>query len=116
MPLGDVWSGECRAPGAQGAVPDRHALLECCNLGYARGKCGRFSGAGPDAVRFAVTDHAAGVVSLCCIIEKEYLPFGRAALDWDIAERRFLSPPPDQGTGRQAWAYVASYLARKQLA
>ena len=57
-----------------------------------------------------------GVVSLCCIIEKEYLPFGRAALDWDIAERRFLSPPPDQGTGRQAWAYVASYLARKQLA
>ena len=116
MPLGDAWEGECRAPGGESAALDRRRVLECCNMGYARGKCPRFPGnGGPDAVRFAVASHRDGFVRLSCVLEKDFLPFGRAALAWDLEGRRFTAPHADPRIDRQAWAYVSSYLLRKQF-
>jgi hypothetical protein len=114
MPLGDAWEGECRASGGEASVPDRARLLESCNMGYARPACPRFpENGGPDAVRFAVAAHREGRVRLDCVHEKDYLPFGRAALDWDLAGGRFGAPPADALLARQAWAYLSSYLLRK---
>jgi hypothetical protein len=114
LPLGDAWDGECRAPGADPAVSDRAALLHCCNMGYAGAICSRFAASGPDAVRFAVVSDSGGVVSLCCITERGYLPFGRAALAYDTRAGVFTAPHPDANIARQAWAYVNSYIARKK--
>jgi hypothetical protein len=91
--------------------------MDCCNLGYARGRCPHFpEGAGPDALRFAVARHSGSLVSLCCVAEKDYLPFSRAALEFDIASKSFTAPPVDAILERQAWAYVTSFIHRKQHA
>jgi hypothetical protein len=114
LPLGDAWDGECRAPGAEAGVNDRGTLVRCCNMGYAGASCARFRASGPDAVRFAVVSDSGGLVSLSCITEKAYLPFGRAALAYDARAEVFTVPHPDPNIGRQAWAYVNSYISRKQ--
>ncbi len=114
MPLGDAWSGECRARAGEPFTPERAALLERCNMGYARGGCARFAdNGGPDAARFAVTRHEAAAVTLCCVLEKDYLPFSRAGFSYSLAERRFTAGHPDACIERQAWAYLQSYLLRK---
>ena len=117
VPLGDLWSGQCRAPGREPASPDRHTLLERCNLGYARGKCAWFPEAGcPDAVRFTVARDSGSVVSIACMMERDYLPCEGLAFDYDTARGAFTTPPADRNLERQAAAYVASYLLRKQTA
>jgi hypothetical protein len=117
MPLGDVWGGECRAPGLAQAEFERRFVIDCCNLGYARAKCRRFpAGAGPDAVRFAITNHCEASISVCCVSEKDYLPFARISLEYDVAAGRFMAPGPDAVLERQAWAYVSTFLLRTQSA
>ncbi len=117
MPLGDVWSGQCRAPGLDQAGRERRFVIDCCNLGYARGRCARFpAGNGPDAVRFAVTSHRATTVSLCCVSEKDHLPFARIALEYDVPAGRFTALLPDAILERQAWAYVNTFLLRTESA
>lgn len=112
MPLGDAWAGECRAPGHP-AVPDRHVLLDCCNLGYAVSRCPRFPAQdGPDAVRFSIAGHRGNIVSLCCVLEKGYLPFARAGIEFDTGGG-CSTPYPDPNVQRQACAYLESYLLRK---
>lgn len=114
LPLGDVWGGECRAPGMEPAAPERSALLRHCNLGYARGACRRIPAHGADAVRFAVARDEAGAVSLCCVLERDYLPYGRADLRYDVEAGRFTEPHPELMLARQARAYLESYLLRKR--
>ena len=54
LPLGDAYTGECRAPGAPSA-PDENRMREICNVGYGRGCCDRFpESANADGVRFHV--------------------------------------------------------------
>lgn len=92
---------------------DQTVLIEWCNLGYARGKCPSFPvDGGPDAVRFAVTGHLGGMVTLCCVREKGYLPFDRATLAYSIPECRFTAAHPDPMVQDQARAYLESYLCR----
>lgn len=117
MPLGDIWGGQCRVPGREPACPDHRTLLECCNLGYARGKCAWFPGEDtPDAVRFAVARDSGAVVTVACIIEKAYLPVSRCMLAYDTGHGCFNVPAAPAGLERQAAAYVASYLLRKRPA
>ena len=50
LPLGDAYAGRCESDPGLPADPDPVTLRDCCNLGYARGKCARFpDAAGPDA-------------------------------------------------------------------
>jgi hypothetical protein len=104
LPLGELWSGECRAvPGAP-----RTADHACCNMGYARGSCERFpEDAGPDAVRFSICRHEGEAVSIQYVLERDHLPFAHGRLEHPaVTESELLT--------RQARAYVESYLRRKK--
>lgn len=69
LPLGAFWSGTCHAT-EPCTHPDEETQLDCCNFGYARGRCPHFQGESEaDAVRFT----RRGAESLF-ILEKEHAP------------------------------------------
>src|SRR5438270_4405060 len=83
LPLGDAYNGLCHADPGRPADPDRAALTDCCNLGYARGRCARFPmDAGPDAVRFSVVDDGEGFIRIYWVREKDHRPFDHGPLDY----------------------------------
>jgi hypothetical protein len=89
-------------------------LKDLCNLGYARGRCARFPVAdGPDAVRFAVTHHAGGIVRIIWVREKDHHPLDHGPLEYAVADQKFTTSDADQTVRDQAHAYIASYLRRK---
>jgi hypothetical protein len=111
--LGDAYSGRCEADPAIPADPDPVTLRDCCNLGYARGKCARFpDAAGPDAIRFAVTADSGGSVRIYWVREKGHEPFDHGPLEYSIGAQAFLAAAADPAVEQQARAYVASYLRR----
>jgi len=109
LPLGDAYTGECRA----GAAPDQVTMREICNMGYARGRCAGCPEEGPDAVRFAVAGHNAGVISIRCVVERDYLPFWNGTLTYSESIRA-VSGATNAVLERQAGAYAESYLRRKE--
>jgi hypothetical protein len=111
LPLGDSWSGFCRA------IPNQaHATADgCCNLGYARGNCGRFpAGEGPDAVRFTISRHENAGLRIYYVIERDHRPFAHGALDYSFAAGCVTTPVEPETVARQANAYVESYLRRRK--
>jgi hypothetical protein len=114
LPLGDAYAGRCEADPGFPADPDPATLRDCCNLGYARGKCARFPDAnGPDAVRFAVTADQGGYVTIYWVREKGHEPFDHGPLEYSRDTEGFTSGSAGPAVQRQAHAYVASYLRRK---
>jgi hypothetical protein len=113
LPLGDSWTGICRAlPGA--VPPDEAGLRPLCNLGYARGNCAQFpAGDGPDAVRFAVSRDNGATVSIQYVVERDHHPFAHGRLDYSVATGAVAPPPPSEVVARQAQAYAESYRRRK---
>lgn len=111
-PLRNFWSGTCHAEPAQPfEQPDERLLSECCNMGYAGGKCGRFPEApGPDAVRFAVVRDADRMIFLSFAVEKNHLPYAQGVLEYSRAEQSFVVTHPNRLIEQQARAYLASYL------
>jgi hypothetical protein len=110
LPLGDAWTGICRATPEQPWQPDHATLGPLCNLGYARGTCARFPpGDGPDAVRFAVSGDHGATVDLYYVIERDHHPFAHGPLEHTSAGVQGAGPL----LARQAQAYVQSYLRRK---
>jgi hypothetical protein len=114
LPLGDEWAGLCRAQPDQASEPDEANLRMLCNLGYARGACGRFpSTDGPDAARFTLLEDNGTTLRLYYVLERDHQPHAHGALEYSV-ERNALLPAPDgQWTPRQAAAYAQSYLRRK---
>ena len=109
LPLGDFWSGVCRA----GSEPE-DAALPCCNLGYARGNCSRFpENQDLDAVRFGVAAEDAAAVRIRYIIERQHHPFAHGWLEYSLEAKAFAHSPADEILHRQARAYLTSYLRRK---
>ncbi len=99
VPLGDFYCGECRA-GEIPYMPSETEQREWCNFGYARGHCAHFPAmAGPDAVRFAVTE--GGMVRF--VFEREYRPY---------AHGEFYPPHPDAALNRLAEAFLESRARR----
>jgi len=114
LPLGDSWSGVCRAIPEQPGRPDDTALQSYCNLGYARGKCDHFpSGHGPDAARFTITEDAGATLRLYYVLERDHEPFAHGPIAFCAASGQFTPPPEGELTARQARAYVESYMRRK---
>src|SRR5262245_11359060 len=67
FPLLDSWAGLCHANREE---PSRPENTLACNLGYARGRCARFTDDGsPDAVRFTISEHNAEGLRLYYVIE-----------------------------------------------
>jgi hypothetical protein len=113
LPLGGVWDGLCCAAPADPWQPDLSTLQRLCNLGYARGNCGRFPGGdGPDAVRFAISGDDGVTVRLYYVIERDHHPFAHGPLDHPDAPVGNSSPL----LAPQAGAYLHSYLRRKREA
>jgi hypothetical protein len=118
-PLRNFWSGICHADAAQPfEQSDERLLSECCNMGYARGKCSRFPEvSGPDAVRFTVARDAERMIFLSFAVEKNHLPYAQGVLEYSRAEQSFVVTHPDRLIEQQARAYLASYLhVRRQPA
>jgi hypothetical protein len=114
MPLGDAWSGVCRArPGGEW-LPDPGTLQQLCNFGYARGKCARVPADAPDAVRFGISSDCGGLIRVHWVIEKEHLPFGHGPIEYSRADAGFRPAHPDTCVSQQAQAYVSAYLRRKE--
>jgi len=117
LPLGDAWTGMCRAGAPDAAPPGEGDPHPSCNLGYARGRCARFpAGEGPDAVRFAVAGDDRGFIRLRYVLERDHHPFAHGRLEYSCAGREFAGAPEASILLRQACAYVESYLRRKQAA
>ena len=72
-PLGAPYAGRCHAHGAPAAAPE-HALLDCCNMGYARGRCPQFNPAGPDATRFEIARQTTDELEIAWLAERNCLP------------------------------------------
>jgi hypothetical protein len=116
LPLGDAYTGTCQADAGGPVEPGFAMLKDLCNLGYARGRCEHFpQDAGADAVRFTIAKHDAGVIRIQWVREKDHHPLDHGLLDYSLGGRSFTGTSLDDGVLRQAEAYVASYLRRKQI-
>ena len=117
LPLGGEWAGLCRAAPGAPAQPDEAGLHGLCNLGYARGACRRFpAGEGPDAVRFTVRAADESGLRLYYVVERDHHPFAHGPLEYSRALGLLVNLPEGELLGRQALAYVRSYLRRKAAA
>jgi len=113
LPLGDAWAGVCHAVPSEPWEPDEAALRIHCNLGYARGECARFPlDGGPDAVRFAIARDEGACISVSYVVERDHHPFAHGSIEYSRTGETFVSPPASEIFGRQARAYLASYLRR----
>ena len=114
LPLGDGFAGRCCADPSAEAIPSQTALENHCNLGYARGQCGRFpGGAGPDAVRFTLSGRQHGIISIYYVVERDHRPYEHGSLAYDVKRRALVEPPASRLLARQAETFVESYLRRR---
>jgi len=116
LPLGDVWTGVCCAVADHPWQPDDSRLYRQCNLGYVRETCERFPHEeGPDAIRFNISGDNESTVRIAYVIERDHHPFAHGSLEYSRAEGGFTTNfPTDPSLARQAAAYAASYLRRKE--
>ena len=115
FPLGDCWTGECRAAGSDSFAPADASLRTVCNFGYARGVCARFPGGdGADAVRFTISRDDGSTIGVYYVMERDHHPFAHGPLEYSRASGGFPETAAPAGeVVRQAAAYVQSYLKRK---
>jgi hypothetical protein len=118
FPLGGAWTGTCHADPRKTAQPDESALRPLCNLGYARGVCPRFPTGdhGPDAARFTIQQDDGASLRLYYVLERNHQPFAHGPLEYPLNQGALTTTPAGSLTGRQARAYIASYLRRKAAA
>ena len=68
-------------------------------------------------MRFSVVSDDAAVVRICWVRERDHHPFAHGSLSYSLAGGCFLpateGAPPPELVGRQAEAYVKSYLRRQ---
>jgi hypothetical protein len=114
-PLGDLFSGTCHTSASnltEGHQDDHQE--DCCNFGYARGRCDRFpGGSAPDAVRFSVTEDTPARLSLIYVVEKDHAPVEHGALEYSIADGRLDGPVISDVLAKQACGFIESYLNRR---
>jgi hypothetical protein len=109
LPLGDPYTGECRAHSAA-ITPDDRTLRQLCNNGYGRGPCERFpEAAEADAVRFHVTRHEGSTLSIQYVFEKDCWPLRHGVMEYSDGA---VGGGQDATLERQAIAFAESYLRR----
>jgi hypothetical protein len=114
LPLGDAFTGVCRATPEQSWQPDDTMLQPLCNLGYARGTCPRFPcGDGPDAVRFTISRDDGASIRLYYVLERDHQPYAHGPLVSTPPQPGFAGEPEGRLTASQAHAYLTAYLRRK---
>ena len=113
LPLGGGWSGYCCAAGHEGAEPASDELREFCNLGYAL-NCPRLpKERSVDALRLSIVRDRGGQLTVMFVYELGHRPAGHGTLQYDLAQKRWISFHPDLRTQKMAQCYVESYLLRR---
>ena len=113
LPLGDPYTGECRAADIA-FQPEESRVRQICNLGYGRGRCDRFPEAAlTDAVRFHVAGDAGELIRIQYVFEKDCWPQDRGVVECSSATGNLSSGPDNAVLRKQAAAFVESYLRRK---
>ena len=113
LPLGGPYSGLCRAIDGGPFQPGESALRECCNTGYARGRCARFPAqAVIDALRFSIEAETDDVVEIVFVREREWSPAGYGRAQWSAGKVK-CDEALDPLIERQMEIFVANYLTRK---
>ncbi len=74
MPLGDPFSGVCKARADDPFIPKDPELRELCNCGYARGRCDRFPPDSADAIRFSVIQKSETTIRVAWAVECAHAP------------------------------------------
>lgn len=111
VPMGDLQRGICQIDASS---PEESTQSELCNMGYARTRCARFREGSPDAVRFALVRESDRLLTLAYAVEKNYSPHAIGELRYSRAAGA-IEDSADPVLRRQAEAYAASYLRRKQF-
>ena len=112
LPLGDAYTGECRA-GETPHQPDSAVIRTSCNSGYAGGRCERFpQGARADALRFSIVADEGDGIRVQYIFEKGCWPLDHGELRYSESEHSFTPQPADEVVARQAAVFLESYLRR----
>jgi hypothetical protein len=107
LPLGDAFSGECRAPG-NSRQPDETRMREVCNFGYGRHGCDQFPAqAAADAIRFHITEEKSELIRIHYVFEKDCWPGEHGEVDLAGASPTLV---------RQAGAVLESYMRRRSEA
>ena len=114
LPLGDPYSGICRADPMHEQMPGVETLRECCNGGHAATRCSHFprKHQGPDAIRYSVADDAADLIQVFYVAERAHGSAEHGTIEFETATGLFRNGPSET-LERQARAYVESYLRRK---
>ena len=113
LPLGDAYSGECRASEIA-FQPDETRTRQTCNVGYARRCCDRFPRESQsDAVRFHVAEDSGERIRLQYIFEKECWPGAHGVLDYSVNEHQLAGDNTDGILRTQAGVFLESYLRRR---
>ena len=103
LPLGDAFSGECRAPGST-LQPDEARMREVCNPGLGRHGCEQFPSAyAADAIRFHVREDLGELIHIQYVFEKDCWP----------GEHGDATNLGSEILRRQADAFLESYLRRR---
>ena len=112
LPLGDAFSGVCRAPGTS-VQPDETRMREVCNTGLGHHGCEHFpSDAAADAIRFHVAADAGALIQLQYVFEKDCWPAEHGKLEYSVT-RGFSQAPVHAALHAQAQAFIDSYLRRR---
>jgi len=112
LPLGDAFSGNCRAPG-NALQPDETRMREVCNLGYGRHGCDQFPAASAtDSIRFHVAKDAGELINIQYVFENDCWPGEHGAFDY-LGPDEFSPALADEILRRQAQAFLESYLRRR---
>ncbi len=101
-PLGAPHRGLCHADDAPAAPPEAE-LIDCCNMGYARGRCPRFAATVADAARFEISELSADSVTVRWLAERDCLP-----VDAGVATL-------ERGAGKWHCAAETPLLLRRQM-
>ena len=117
LPLGDAWSGICRAS-AQPRRPEEAQLRPLCYFGYARDRCDFFpkDDAGPDADRFTIASDDGSIIGIHYVQERDHHPFAQGWLKYSRGGNGLVESPRSETVARQAEAYAESYRRRKSEA
>ena len=113
LPLGDPYSGECRASDAA-FQPDETRVRQTCNPGYGTNACERFpKSAAADAVRFHVSEDQGELIRIQYVFEKDCWPREHGVLEYSGAAREVSGESQSEILRKQAAAFLESYLRRK---
>lgn len=121
LPLGCGWSGQCTAPGHEGALPAREILEGLCNLGYASTCTWAPPERAWDAVRFSVitpeernATSPARLLRLLYICERDHRPVAHGDLLIDLGAATWIRQHEDARIQKMAECFLESYLRNKR--